>query len=96
MKAIFLNGKGKEYKYGQIIYEGEFLNKEKNGYGKEYYSDGDLKFEGEFINNRKIYGREYSFGNLVFKGLFFKDKEYNGKGYDKNGNKWKWKRKGIF
>ena len=45
------NGKGniKEYNYRhKLIYLGEYLNGERNGYGKEYFEDGKLKFEGEY------------------------------------------------
>ncbi len=27
---------------------------EKNGKGREYYTDGDLKFEGEYLNGKKM------------------------------------------
>ena len=37
----------------KIIYEGEYLNGEKNGKGKEYYDNGDLKSEGEYLNGKK-------------------------------------------
>ena len=30
------NGKGKEYVYGALIFEGEYLNGKRNGKGKEY------------------------------------------------------------
>ena len=41
-------GKGKEYKSDndKLLYEGEFLNGERNGKGKEYLK-GELVFEGE-------------------------------------------------
>ena len=51
-KLIFeerLNGKGKEYWDGELIFEGEFLN----GKGKEYDIDGTLIFEGEYLNGKK-------------------------------------------
>ena len=36
-------GKGKEYnEYGELIFEGEYLNGKRNGKGKEYYK-GKLK-----------------------------------------------------
>ena len=45
------NGKGKEYYYYYynriIVFEGEYLNGERHGFGKEYYDSGKLKFEGE-------------------------------------------------
>ena len=39
-------GKGfsKEYNdYGNLIFEGEYLNGERNGEGKEYYMNGSLR-----------------------------------------------------
>ena len=49
---------------GKLIYEGEYLNGEKNGYGKEYHFCSKLVFEGEYLNGerkgiKKIY-------NLIF------------------------------
>ena len=37
---------------GKLEYEGEYLNDEKNGKGKEYYSNGNIKFEGGYINGK--------------------------------------------
>ena len=31
------------------MFEGEYLNGERNGKGKEYYSNGEVRFEGEYI-----------------------------------------------
>ena len=36
-----------------LKYEGEYLNGEKNGKGKEYDINGELIFEGKFINGKK-------------------------------------------
>ena len=52
------NGKGKEYNdEGKLIFEGEYLNGEKNGRGKEYYirsSDEEIMiFDGEYKNGKK-------------------------------------------
>ena len=48
------NGKIKEYdNNGKLIFEGEYLNGEKNGKGKEYDYYGKLKFEGEYLNGEK-------------------------------------------
>ena len=53
MDLINGNGKGKEYDYlGELIFEGEYLNGEKNGKGKEY-RNGKLIFEGEYLNGKK-------------------------------------------
>jgi len=35
------------------MFEGEYLNGERNGKGKEYYYFGESKFEGEFSNGEK-------------------------------------------
>ena len=44
------NGKVKEYDDfgGKLIFEGEYLNGQKNGRGKEYNKEGNLIFEGEY------------------------------------------------
>ena len=33
-----------------LKFEGEYLNGEKNGKGKEYHDNGKLKYEGEYLN----------------------------------------------
>ena len=44
----------KEYNNnGQLEFEGEYINGEKNGKGKEYDDDGNLIFEGEFKNGKR-------------------------------------------
>ena len=61
-------GKGyvKEYDYDDnLIYEGEYLNGEKNGKGKEYYWDNRLKFEGEYLNGQKWNGKGYDGKNNI-------------------------------
>ena len=59
----YLNGKGKEYDYyGDVIFEGEYLNWKRNGKGKEYYYNGKLKFKGEFLNGSK---KEYKAINWI-------------------------------
>ena len=68
------NGKVKEYWYKNILkFEGEYLNGERNGKGKEYFF-GQLIFEGEYLNgerNRK--GKEYDEGQLIFEGEYLND-----------------------
>ena len=83
---------GKEFsgKDDKLLYEGEYLNGERNGRGKEYYSDGILKFEGEYANGKRNgKGKEYnnSNGKLEFEGEYLNGKR-NGKGkeyYNDNG-----------
>ena len=51
----------KEYNYnGTLAYEGEYLNGERNGRGKEYYDinkyfyyNDKLLFEGEYLNGKR-------------------------------------------
>ena len=48
------HGKGKEYySDGELQFEGEYLNGERNGKGKEYDRYGRLKFEGEYLNGKR-------------------------------------------
>ena len=67
-------GKVKEYDdYGDLIFEGEYLNGLRNGKGKEYYDNGKLMFEGEYLNGlRNGKGKEYGYdGDLIFEGEYF-------------------------
>ena len=44
-------GKGKEYEYGKLVFEREYLEDERfNGKGKEY-KDGKILFEGECLGS---------------------------------------------
>ena len=83
------NEKGKEYNIftNELIFEGNYKNKIKNGHGKEYYYD-ELIFEGEFLNGKKNgKGKEYyDNGELKFDGEYLNGKRWNGKGYDVNNN----------
>ena len=48
------NGKVKEYDDDEnLLFEGEYLNGERNGNGKEYYFDGKLLFKGEYLNGKR-------------------------------------------
>ena len=77
------------YNSNQIEYDGEYLNGEKNGKGKEYYYD-EL-YKGEFLNGLKhgkfkIY--DIFFKELIFKGEYLYDKKHgNGIEYFLGGNK---------
>ena len=55
-----------DYNY-KLIFEGEYLNGERNGKGKEYY-DGKLIFEGEYLNGKRWNGKgvEYQYKNESF------------------------------
>ena len=46
------NGKVKEYDFGLLIFEGEYLNGKKHGKAKEYYLEY-LEFEGEYKNGKR-------------------------------------------
>ena len=50
------NGKGHVKKFdnlGNLKFEGEYLNGEKNGKGKEYYYNGKLEFEVEYLVGKR-------------------------------------------
>ena len=75
------------YENGNLKYEGEYINGERYGKGKEYNKNtGELNFEGEYIYNKKIKGKEYIKSKLEYEGEYLYDKKWNGKGYDENGN----------
>ena len=89
---IDTNGIGRIYNFNnQLLFEGEYSNKKKNGKGKEYLF-GRLLFEGEFKDGKRNgYGKQYlilsSELKLIYEGEY-KDGERNGKGkeYDINSN----------
>ena len=55
---------------------------------KEYYDNGKLNFEGEHINfDKNGKGKKYyKNGNVMFEGEYFYNMQWNGKGYDVEGN----------
>ena len=81
-----LNGIGKEYYIysSKLIYEDEYLNKKRNGKGKEYYSNGQLKFEGKYINGKKNGKRKeyYRNGRLKCECEYLNCLKWNGKVYN--------------
>ena len=70
---------------GELLFEGEFKNLQKNGTGKEY-KDGKLIFEGIYLDGEKNgLGIEYYIDQKIkFDGEFKKGKKWNGKGYNKD------------
>ena len=72
------------------MFEGEYLNGERNGKGKEYNDDGELKFVGEYLNgkiwNGKVKEYNYYNGKLEFEGEYLNGKK-NGKGKEYYENK---------
>ena len=70
--------------YGDLIFQGEFLNGKKwNGNGKEYNDYYKLRFEGEYLNGeRNGKGKEYDWeGKLIFEGEYLNGKRNGGKVY---------------
>ena len=77
---------GKEYNGNDdtLQFEGEYLNGERNGKGKEYFND-TLQFEGEYLNGKRNgKGKEYyDNGRLKFEGEYLNGKRHGkGKEYD--------------
>ena len=52
---------------GKLIFEGEYLNEERNGKGKgkEYIDEGELKFEGGYLNREKIKSKNKGFFSFL-------------------------------
>ena len=86
-----------DYDNEDCIFEGEYLNGERNGKGKEYtiYGNSYLVYEGEYLNGKRNgKGKEYiniylesaigGYGKLFFEGEYFNGKRWNGKGYGAN------------
>ena len=72
----------------QTIFEGQFKNGMKNGFGKEFDKDGELIFEGFYKKNKRNgKGKEYILNGkkIIFEGEY-KNGKRNGKGikYDEN------------
>ena len=65
------------------IFEGEYLNRKKNGKGKEYDNNGKIIFDGEYLKGEKHgKGKEYyNHGNVLFEGEYINGKRWNGIGY---------------
>jgi len=65
------------------IFEGEYLNGQRHGKGKEYYYDDKLEFEGEYLNGKGSgRGKEYYInGKLKFEGEYLYSFYLKGKYY---------------
>ena len=99
-EILYGKGYGKEYNFeGNLMYEGNILNGERNGKGKEY-DKGKLIFEGDYLNGEKSgEGKEYTYEYtknkigeneeilehqlLLFEGEYLNGKR-NGKGREFN------------
>ena len=62
---------------GFLIYEGIYLNGERNGKGKDYEIKGNIIFEGEYSNGKKWEGKIFDIQNNNIHEL------KNGKGFIK-------------
>ena len=85
---------GKEYNSfnDNLVYEGEYLNGQRHGKGKEYDDAENLIFEGEYLRGKRHgKGKQYDDeGKLRFEGEYLNG-ERNGKGKEYN-----WSGKIIF
>ena len=74
------NGFCKEYDFytGKTIFEGKYLNGERNGKGKEYNYDGKLIFEGEYLNGKRMKNNiiDYEVFEVLVQSMFFYIKFY--------------------
>ena len=62
------------------MFEGEYLNGERNGKGKEYNYDGKLYFEGEYLNGKRWNGKFINEnGNIIYE---LNNTHENAKEYD--------------
>ena len=79
MKDVYIKDK---------FFEGEYINGEKNGKGKEYNKEHKIIFEGEYLNGKRHgKGKEfYYYNQLKFEGEYLNNIKWTGKGYDEVGN----------
>ena len=79
----YLNGKRKQYYYGTFLYEGEYLNNERNGKGKENNINAQFKYEGKYLNGKRNgKGKELlSNGKFGFEGDYLYNHRIKGKEY---------------
>ena len=84
-KYIIFEDKGTAKEYDKtsnnLIFEGEYKNKKRNGLGKEYFQ-GKLLFEGQFKDGLKNGpGKKYDEeGKLLFEGIYLKGDEWDSEG----------------
>ena len=85
-----MNGKGEEFNIlnDELIFEGDYINGKRNGYGTEYYEKEKIKYEGEYLNGKRNgKGKEYYINeNIKFEGIYLLGLKFEGKGYDRDGN----------
>ena len=83
--------------YEKLIFEGNYIDGERNGKGKEYYDEEKLKFEensilkfeGEYKKGKRNgKGKEYYIdGTLEFEGEYLNGERYGeGKSYNMKAN----------
>ena len=80
------NGNGfiKDYNsVGKLLFEGEYLDGDKNGKGKQYYYNGRLKFKGQYLNGKKWNGKINNYSILGKRSTY---ELIDGKGYIKENN----------
>ena len=74
------------YYTARLLFEGEYINGEINGKGKEYDENGRIKYEGEYLNGlRNGKGKEYYKTFLIFEGVYLYGHKLKGKEYYFNG-----------
>ena len=81
--SFYSQNKGKEYDslFNKLIFEGEYKNGKRNGYGIEYDIFRELKvFEGEYKNGKRHgKGKEYkASGKVGFEGEYKEGKKWTG------------------
>ena len=64
-----INGNGKVKEYNEylacLIFDGEYLNGEKIGKGKEYNYSGNFIFEGEYLNGKRWNGKVKEYYGII-------------------------------
>ena len=83
MNGIRWNGNGKEYKYGYLLFDGEYIEGKRINKIKWDNNRCELILGGEYLKEEQI---KYDNDKTIYEGEY-KDGERNGKGKEYNYNK---------
>jgi hypothetical protein len=74
------HGEGTEYRQGgtRKRYEGTWNKNFRDGYGAQYWFNGNVRYEGEYVNDKRDgQGSEYQLnGTLIYRGAWKNDKRH--------------------
>ena len=59
----------------RLLFEGQYSNRNRNGFGKEFDEEGNIIFEGEYVDGKRWKGKAKEYdedtGKLILESKFF-------------------------